>query len=127
VLLLCLLFAAGISSSSAAPWTPPLTGWQPYRRSLLQQQQQPQQQVALPGAAGRASTTSSRTSGSTSTSTTSSSSGSGSGSYLPLCSATINYGASVGDSSKQQAAEVPIFVGSFSLVSQQAQVRGARR
>ena len=41
------------------------------------------------------------------------------GSYLqPLCSATINYGASIGDNTKQAAAEVPIFVGSFSVLAQ---------
>lgn len=33
-----------------------------------------------------------------------------------LCSATINYGASVGDASKRGTAEVPIFVGSFDIV-----------
>jgi hypothetical protein len=40
-------------------------------------------------------------------------------SYLqPLCSATINYGASIGDNTKHAAAEVPIFVGSFSVLAQ---------
>eukprot|EP00879_Flechtneria_rotunda_P010508 GHRR01010985.1.p2 GENE.GHRR01010985.1~~GHRR01010985.1.p2 ORF type:complete len:176 (+),score=69.69 GHRR01010985.1:2-529(+) len=34
----------------------------------------------------------------------------------PLCSATINYGASVGDVTKKSTAEVPIFVGSFDIV-----------
>jgi hypothetical protein len=43
----------------------------------------------------------------------------------PLCSATINYGASVGDTSKRSTAEVPIFVGSFDIVVSTAQQRQA--
>lgn len=41
----------------------------------------------------------------------------------PLCSATINYGASVGDASKKATADVPIYVGSFDVVITQPQVR----
>jgi hypothetical protein len=40
----------------------------------------------------------------------------------PLCSATINYGASVGDASKKATADVPIYVGSFDVVVTQPQV-----
>lgn len=40
----------------------------------------------------------------------------------PLCSATINYGASVGDASKKATSDVPIYVGSFDLVVTQPQV-----
>jgi hypothetical protein len=41
----------------------------------------------------------------------------------PLCSATINYGASVGDASNEATADVPIYVGSFDVVVTQPQVR----
>lgn len=40
----------------------------------------------------------------------------------PLCSATINYGASVGDASKKATIDVPIYVGSFDVVVTQPQV-----
>jgi hypothetical protein len=40
----------------------------------------------------------------------------------PVCSATINYGASVGDASKKATADVPIYVGSFDVVVTQPQV-----
>jgi hypothetical protein len=40
-----------------------------------------------------------------------------------LCSATVNYGASVGDASKRGTADVPIFVGVFDVaVTAQQQV-----
>jgi len=39
-----------------------------------------------------------------------------------LCSATINYGASVGDATKKSTADVPIFVGSFDVVVMQPPV-----
>lgn len=44
------------------------------------------------------------------------------GDAQPLCSATINYGASVGDASKKATADVPIYVGSFDIVVTQPQV-----
>lgn len=40
----------------------------------------------------------------------------------PLCSATIYYGASVGDASKKETADVPIYVGRFDVVVAQPQV-----
>jgi len=43
----------------------------------------------------------------------------GGGGAASLCSATINYGASVGDASKRSTTDVPIFVGSFDVVVMQ--------
>eukprot|EP00775_Hariotina_reticulata_P007323 gene7323-7535_t len=44
------------------------------------------------------------------------------GGAASLCSATINYGASVGDASKKTTTDVPIFVGSFDVVVMQPPV-----